>query len=195
MTTVGCCKGTSAAEELVRIHSLSFTSPRASAKIAPRRRELSVKEMEHDRRWMEEALLEARRAKDLGEVPVGAVVVRRGEVVGRACNRRETLRDPLAHAELLAIRRAAVAVAGWRLIDCTMYVTLEPCAMCAGALVNSRVERLVFGASDPKAGFCGSLGNLVHDPRLNHRLAVRGGVLEAVCGSILRDFFGDLRGR
>ena len=149
--------------------------------------------MDEDQRWMQEALVEARRAVDLGEVPVGAVVVRRGDVIGRAHNRRETDRDPLAHAELLAIRQAAIVVQGWRLVDCSMYVTLEPCAMCAGALVNSRVARLVYGASDPKAGYCGSLGDLLRDPRLNHRLEVQGGVLSVDCGRILRDFFMDLR--
>ncbi len=132
---------------------------------------------------------------DLGEVPVGAVVVRDGSLVARGFNRRETDRDPLAHAELLAIRRAAAILRSWRLIGCTMYVTLEPCAMCAGALVNSRVDRLVYGASDPKAGFCGSLGDLVRDSRLNHRLEVCGGVLEAACRRVLKDFFVGLRAK
>lgn len=154
---------------------------------------------------MREALAEARRAAAIGEVPIGAVVVRGGgaagldgvepEVIGRGYNRREVDHDPLAHAELLAIRQAAVAVAGWRLIGCTMYVTLEPCAMCAGALVNSRIERLVYGAADPKAGFCGSLGNLVQDPRLNHRLEVTAGVLQAECSELLKEFFAELRKR
>ena len=149
--------------------------------------------MDDDQRWMELALHEANQALDLGEVPVGAVIVRHGSLVARGFNLRETERDPLAHAELLAIRRAAVSLEGWRLVGCTMYVTLEPCAMCAGALVNSRIDRLVFGAADPKAGFCGSLGDLVRDPRLNHRLEVRGGVLGAACGRILKDFFTALR--
>ncbi len=149
--------------------------------------------MDDDQRWMEQALLEANRAADLGEVPVGAVVVREGSLVACGFNRRETDRDPLAHAELLAIRRAAVVLGGWRLIGCTMFVTLEPCAMCAGALVNSRIERLVYGASDPKAGFCGSLGDLVRDSRLNHRLEVCSGVLDAACRRVLKDFFIGLR--
>ncbi len=144
---------------------------------------------------MEQALVEARRAEALGEVPVGAVIVRGGEVVGRGYNRRETDGDPLGHAEILAIREAAQRVGGWRLTGCTLYVTLEPCAMCAGALVASRVERLVFGASDPKAGYCGSLGNLVKDARLNHRLDVVDGVLEEECGEVLRQFFARLRAR
>ncbi len=144
---------------------------------------------------MQQALAAARSAAAIGEVPVGAVVVRDGRIVGRGTNRREVDRDPLAHAEMEAIRQAAKEVGGWRLIGCTMYVTLEPCAMCAGALVLSRVERLVYGASDPKAGYCGSLGDLVRDPRLNHRLEVEGGVLEADCGRLLKDFFATLRGR
>ena len=146
-----------------------------------------------DVKWMREALAEARQAASLGEVPVGAVVVRADEVVGRGHNRRQSDGDPVAHAEILAIRQAAEAVGNWRLTDCSLYATLEPCAMCAGALVNSRVERLVFGTRDPKAGFCGSLGNLVADPRLNHRLEVTEGVLTEECAEVLRDFFGKLR--
>jgi tRNA(adenine34) deaminase len=146
-----------------------------------------------DVRWMREALDEARHAASLGEVPVGAVVVRSGEVIGRGHNRREVDADPLAHAEILAIRQAATVVGDWRLTGCSVYVTLEPCAMCAGALVNSRVERLVFGTRDPKAGYCGSLGNLVTDARLNHRLEVTEGVLADECSEELRQFFGELR--
>jgi tRNA(adenine34) deaminase len=142
---------------------------------------------------MEAALAEARAAAAIGEVPIGAVVVRAGEVVGRGCNRRETDGDPLAHAEILAIREAAKAVGGWRLSGCTLYVTLEPCAMCAGAVVASRIERLVYGPADPKAGFCGSLGNLVQDPRLNHRLEVTPGVLAEESAALLRGFFARLR--
>ena len=146
-----------------------------------------------DQVWMMEALAEARRAAGIGEVPIGAVVVLGGEAVGRGHNRRETDGDPLAHAEILAIRQAAAAIGGWRLSGCTMYVTLEPCAMCAGALVNSRVERLVYGAPDPKAGYCGTLGNLVQDPRLNHRLEMTAGVLEGESAALLRGFFASLR--
>ncbi len=152
-----------------------------------------------DRFWMTEALAEARRAGEIGEVPIGAVIVRVGEagaeIIGRGHNRREIDGDPLAHAELLAIRQAAEWMGGWRLTGCAMYVTLEPCAMCAGALVNSRVERLVYGAPDPKAGFCGTLGNLVQDPRLNHRMAMTAGVLEAESAALLRGFFLALRRR
>ncbi len=142
---------------------------------------------------MEAALAEARAAATIGEVPIGAVVVRAGEVVGRGFNRRETDGDPSAHAEILAIREAAKAVGGWRLSGCTLYVTLEPCAMCAGALVASRIDRLVYGPADPKAGFCGSLGNLVQDPRLNHRLEVTSGVLAEESAALLRGFFAGLR--
>jgi tRNA(adenine34) deaminase len=146
-----------------------------------------------DQRWMRLALAEAERAAAMGEVPVGAVVVCGDEVVGRGHNRREVDADPLAHAELLALREAARTVGGWRLSGCTMYVTLEPCAMCAGALVASRVDRLVYGAADPKAGYCGSLGDLVRDERLNHRLEVAPGVLEDECGDLLKRFFEGLR--
>ncbi len=144
---------------------------------------------------MELAIAEAERAGALGEVPIGAVIVRGDEVVGRGHNRREIDGDPLAHAELLAIREAAERVGGWRLVGCTLYVTLEPCAMCAGALVNSRIERLVFGAHDPKAGYCGTLGDLVRDPRLNHRLEVTAGVAAEECGGLLTAFFRKLRQR
>ena len=129
---------------------------------------------------MQEALAEARRAAEIGEVPIGAVIVRDGEIVGRGHNRREIDHDPLARAEILAIRQVAGRKEGWRLTGCTMYVTLEPCAMCAGALVNSRIERLVWGAPDPKAGWCGTLGNLVQDPRLNHRLEMTWTAVPAV---------------
>jgi len=146
-----------------------------------------------DRYWMTQALAEARCAAELGEVPIGAVVVLGGEVVGRGHNRREIDGDPLAHAELLALREAALRVRGWRLAGCSMYVTLEPCPMCAGALVASRIDRLAYGAADPKAGFCGSLGNLVQDPRLNHRLEVSSGVLADESAALLRGFFASLR--
>ena len=148
-----------------------------------------------DAQWMRLALDEARLAGESEEVPVGAVVVKGGKVVGRGRNRREGDGNPLAHAEIEAILEAARATGDWRLGGCSLFVTLEPCAMCAGALVLARVERLVFGARDPKAGFCGSLGDLVRDPRLNHRLEVTGGVLERECGDLLRECFSRLRGR
>jgi tRNA(adenine34) deaminase len=146
-----------------------------------------------DRGWMCEALAEAKRAAEQGEVPVGALLVRDGEVLGRGHNRRELEADPLAHAELLAIRQAAARLGTWRLTGCTLYVTLEPCAMCAGALVNSRIERLVFGAPDPKAGYCGTLGNVVQDRRLNHQVKVEAGVMEEECAATLKSFFAGLR--
>jgi tRNA(adenine34) deaminase len=145
---------------------------------------------------MSVALDEARRAAAAGEVPVGAVVVSAaGERLAAAHNRRESDQDPLAHAELLAIRAAARRTGSWRLEGTTIFVTLEPCAMCAGALVLARVARLVYGAADPKAGFCGSLGDLVRDPRLNHRLEVLAGPRAEECGELLRGFFAGLRGR
>jgi len=143
---------------------------------------------------MEVALDEARAAAAEGEVPVGAVVVSAsGEELGRGRNRREQDQDPLAHAEMLAIAAAARRLGSWRLVGATLYVTLEPCAMCAGALVASRVERLVYGAADPKAGYCGTLGDLVRDPRLNHRLEVAAGVAEEKAAGLLRAFFARLR--
>lgn len=139
------------------------------------------------------ALSEARTCLDAGDVPVGAVIARGDEILATAGNGRERLGDPTAHAEILALRAAAAAAGEWRLDGCTMWVTLEPCAMCAGALVLARVERVVFGASDPKAGFAGSLGNLTADPRLNHRLTVDGGVRAEECGELLREFFRERR--
>lgn len=152
-----------------------------------------------DEYWMKEALHEARHCflashTTLGvvrapDVPVGAVCVHNGEIIGRGHNRREADHDPTAHAEVLAVREAARRLGSWRLEAVTLYVTLEPCAMCAGAIWLARVERLVFGAWDEKAGACGSLFDIVRDPRLNHRPQVRGGVLRAECAALLRDFF------
>ena len=139
------------------------------------------------------ALEEAHAAGDAGDVPIGAVVARGEEVLARAGNARERHRDPTAHAEVLALRQAAAAAGSWHLEGCTLVVTLEPCAMCSGALVLARVDRLVFGAADPKAGFAGSLGDLVRDPRLNHAIDVTAGVLEHECGQLLRSFFAQRR--
>ena len=145
--------------------------------------------------WMEEALALAAEAGADGEIPVGAVIAdREGRIIGRGRNRRES-GDPLGHAELYAIAEAARTIGDWRLEGTTMVVTLEPCAMCAGALVNARVERLIFGAYDPKAGFCGSLGNLVQDSRLNHRMEVIGGFAEERARILLQQFFQQLRKR
>jgi tRNA(adenine34) deaminase len=142
-----------------------------------------------DAEWMARALEWAAEAERSGEVPVGAVIVRGGELVATGFNLTHTLQDPSAHAEMIAIRRAAQVTGDWRLLDCTLYVTLEPCTMCAGAIVLARIPRLVFGATDPKAGMCGSLGNLVQDPRLNHRVELTAGVLAERCSELLRDFF------
>jgi tRNA(adenine34) deaminase len=144
--------------------------------------------------WMRLALDEARAALPSGDVPVGAVVVGPdGVVVGRGRNVREAERDPTGHAEVRALREAAAALGEWRLAGCTLVVTLEPCTMCAGALVLARVDRLVYGAADPKAGAVGSLWDVVRDRRLNHRPEVVGGVLAAECGDLLRAFFRDQR--
>src|SRR5688572_29859156 len=148
-----------------------------------------------DRQGMERAMALAREAAKLGEVPVGAVAVEDGAVVGEAFNRRETDRDPLAHAELLALGQAARRLGAWRLTGVTLYVTLEPCAMCAGALVQARVSRLVFGARDPKAGAVGSLYDLARDARHNHRVEVTEGVMVEESGALLKDFFRALRER
>ena len=142
---------------------------------------------------MELALAEARKCLSWKDVPVGAVVARGEETLAAAGNQRERLADPTAHAEILALREASRRLGTWRLEGCTMYVTLEPCAMCAGALVLGRIDRLVYGAADPKAGFAGSLGDLVRDPRLNHRLAVRAGVGAEEAAALLREFFGARR--
>lgn len=146
-----------------------------------------------DEKLMRLALAEARRVVSWGDVPVGAVVARDGELLSSAGNARERDRDPTAHAEILALRAAASAMGSWRLDGCTIFVTLEPCAMCTGAVVLSRVERLVFGAADPKAGFAGSLGDLARDPRLNHAVIVESGLLEDEAGALLRGFFRERR--
>ena len=143
--------------------------------------------------FMEEALRLARLAAEAGEVPVGAVIVKDGEIIGRGFNSTETDKDPTCHAEIKAIRQAAAALGGWRLSGCSMYVTLEPCSMCAGAIVWSRVERLFYGARDPKAGAVGSLFDIPGDSRLNHNPEVVGGVMEEECSELLRRFFNNLR--
>jgi tRNA(adenine34) deaminase len=142
---------------------------------------------------MARALELAREARNMGEVPVGALVARGGRIIAQAHNLRETLHDPTAHAERLALTWAGQAVGTWRLDECTLYVTLEPCAMCAGAIVHSRIARLVYGAVDPKAGACESLFRLVSDPRLNHRVPVTSGVLAVECGEVLKEFFQERR--
>lgn len=139
------------------------------------------------------AFKEAERAFDEGEIPVGAVIIQKNSIIGKGHNMRETLNDPTAHAEIIAITSAASTIESWRLDECTMYVTLEPCPMCAGAVLNARIPRIVFGAYDEKAGMCGSVDNLCDMNLLNHRAAVKGGVEEAKCKSILKAFFKKTR--
>lgn len=142
---------------------------------------------------MKLALEEAEKSYMLDEVPVGAVIVREGIVIAKAHNLRELLKDATAHAEIAAIQKACSYLGGWRLLKCDMYVTLEPCPMCAGALVNSRIERVFFGAYDKKAGSAGSIYNILNDQRLNHRIEVVGGVMEEECSGILKDYFRQKR--
>ena len=146
-----------------------------------------------DERMMRLALEEAEACLNSGDVPVGAVIARDGDMLAAAGNARERMQDPTAHAEVLALREASEISDSWRLDGCTMYVSLEPCAMCAGAIVLARLDRVVFGARDPKAGFAGSLGNLLQDERLNHRVELTGGLLEEDSGELLRAFFRDRR--
>jgi tRNA(adenine34) deaminase len=146
-----------------------------------------------DEYFMRLALREAELALEHEDVPIGAVVVRGGEVIAAAHNEREALKDPTAHAEVLALREAARATGGWRVLDAILYVTLEPCAMCAGAIVLARVPRVVYGASDRKAGACGSVLDVLGEPRLNHRPEVLGGLLGIECGSLLSEFFKSRR--
>ncbi len=148
-----------------------------------------------DDAFMREALKEAALAREAGEVPVGCVVVHGGRIIARAHNRREMLSDPTAHAETIALRRAASKLGSWRLEGATLYVTLEPCAMCAGAMVLARVERLVYGAADPKAGAVESVFRILDEDRLNHRVEVRRGVEARRCGAVLTEFFRERRGR
>jgi tRNA(adenine34) deaminase len=146
-----------------------------------------------DRRFMQMALAEAAAAAVEDEVPIGAVIVHEGQVLAAAHNQREQLRDPTAHAEMIAITQAATALESWRLENCTLYVTLEPCPMCAGAIVQSRVKRVVYGADDPKAGAVKTLYQLLDDTRLNHRAEVTAGVLAEECGRVLSEFFQQKR--
>ncbi len=146
-----------------------------------------------DEEGMRAALREARAAEESDEVPVGCVIVREGTIIGRGHNQVEGLQDATAHAEILAIGAASNALRSWRLVECTLYVTLEPCAMCAGAMVLARVSRLVYGAADPKAGACGSVLDVIHERRLNHRVEVTAGVLADECGATLMDFFARKR--
>ncbi|MGH7202268.1 MAG: tRNA adenosine(34) deaminase TadA [Planctomycetaceae bacterium] len=143
--------------------------------------------------WMHKALDQARLAFDEGEVPVGAVIVHHERVIAEGRNQRETLRDPTAHAEILAMTQAAAALGSWRLVDCVLYVTLEPCSMCAGAVVQARLPTVIYGTPDAKAGACHTLYQITDDPRLNHRATVLGGVLRDECRALLQEFFAQQR--
>lgn len=146
-----------------------------------------------DELWMEEALREAQRALALGEVPVGAVVVHEGRIVGRGCNRPVTSNDPTAHAEILALREAGTTLGNYRLLNCDLYVTVEPCSMCAGAITHARVRRLIYGAEDAKAGAVHSMLQVLNHPKLNHNVEVSSGVLAARCMDLLQSFFRERR--
>ncbi|SFD72102.1 tRNA-adenosine deaminase [Lentibacillus persicus] len=149
--------------------------------------------MEKNTAYMQAAIDQAKKAESLNEVPIGAVVVYQDEIIASGYNLRESSQTTLSHAELIAIEKANQKIGSWRLEDCTLYVTLEPCPMCAGAIVQSRIERVVFGAPDPKAGCAGTLMNLLQDDRFNHQVDVAGGVLEDECSALLTDFFRKLR--
>ena len=145
------------------------------------------------KKYMLEALEEAKKAYELGEVPIGAVVEKDGEIIGRGHNLTETAKDPTAHAEMIALRQAAERLGGWRLLGCNLYVTAEPCAMCAGAIVWSRIEKLYIGTMDPKGGACGSVFNIPQEPRLNHYVEIETGIMQQECQEILKTFFKELR--
>jgi tRNA(adenine34) deaminase len=145
--------------------------------------------LKDDQRYMRTAIAQAEIAQENGDVPIGAVIVYQNQIIGKAYNQREQLKDPTAHAEIIALTQAAAFLESWRLNDCTIYVTLEPCPMCAGALVLARMKRLVYGCDDPKTGAVKSLYNIVQDQRLNHRLEVTSGVLAAECSELLQGFF------
>ncbi|MBL7565873.1 tRNA adenosine(34) deaminase TadA [Staphylococcus saccharolyticus] len=149
--------------------------------------------MRNDKDYMRLAIKEAHKAMTIGEVPIGAIIVKDHQVIARAHNLRETLQQPTAHAEHIVIERASEIVGSWRLEDCTLYVTLEPCVMCAGAIVMSRIPRVVYGATDPKGGCSGSLMNLLEQPQFNHRSSVESGVLEKECSQLLQSFFKQIR--
>lgn len=150
-------------------------------------------EADPDHYFMQTALAEATSAEELGEVPVGAVVVYDGRIIGRGHNLRESSNDPTSHAEMIAIRQAAAQLNSWRLLDCTLYVTLEPCVMCMGAIILARIPRLVYGCRDPRVGAAGSIYNLAADDRFNHRVEVTEGILQQECSQQLSDFFRRLR--
>jgi tRNA(adenine34) deaminase len=145
--------------------------------------------------WMEEAILAARQAEAINEVPIGAIIVWQDKVIGRGYNMRETTLDPTAHAEMIAIRQASQALGAWRLLDCALYVTLEPCPMCAGAIVQARIPKIIYGTSDPKAGCAGTLMNLLQEERFNHQVEIVSNVLQDECSALLSSFFRKLRNK
>ena len=149
--------------------------------------------MTEDERFMKKALHQAKRAAAIGEIPIGCVIVRDGKVIARGFNQRRSRKTTLAHAEMIAIDRASRKLGDWRLEGCTMYVTLEPCQMCSGALVQSRIDRVVIGTRNPKAGCAGSILNILRMPEFNHQVEITGGVLQEECSAVLQDFFRDLR--
>ncbi len=144
-------------------------------------------------KYMIEALEEAKKAEKIGEIPIGAIIEKDGQIIGRGHNQVETLKDPTAHAEILAIKDAADHLGGWRLTGCNMYVTIEPCSMCSGAMVWSRINKVYIGAMDPKGGACGSIFNIVQEERLNHFIEIEAGIMEEECRQIVQDFFKRLR--
>lgn len=150
---------------------------------------LETRQAQENKHFMKLAIDQAHIAEENGDVPIGAVVVHKDTIIAKAYNQREQLQDPTAHAEIIALTQAAAAMENWHLNGCTMYVTLEPCCMCAGALVLARIDRLVYGCDDPKAGACKSLYNIVQDERLNHQLEITSGVLENQCSGLLQAFF------
>jgi len=152
-------------------------------------------ETELDERWMRRALDQAQRAFEQEEVPVGAVIVHENRIIGEGYNQRETLNDPTAHAEMIAITQAADVLESWRLLKCTIYVTLEPCPMCAGAIVQSRIPRVVYGTTDPKGGACHTLYQVTNDERLNHQCTVTGNILQPECRALLQEFFAIQRAK
>lgn len=149
--------------------------------------------MEQDEKFMKQAIRQAKKAYDLNETPIGCVIVHEGKVIGRGYNRRNTDKNPLAHAEITAIRKASRKIGDWRLEECTMYVTLEPCQMCAGAIVQSRIPKVVVGCMNPKAGCAGSILNILQIPQFNHQAELVTGVLEEECSSLMKEFFRELR--
>lgn len=158
-------------------------------------KEADLAELDIHRTWMREAISEAKKAEAIAEVPIGAVIVADGAIIARGHNLRESSLDPTSHAEMIAIREASKHKQAWRLTGTTLYVTLEPCPMCAGAILQSRIDRVVFGTTDPKAGCCGTLMNLLQDDRFNHRTEIISGVLQEECGELLTAFFRKLRGK